>query len=152
MLLASLQFIVCQYWVLPVHFVPNIINKWINYFIKNLALLQLAGGTLTGFSISWHAKEAPSDLGATSKTQSGVDQRFPLVTGGCHCLEKKNLPGTGWNRKSTSSWLLKPSFSGSGKEVTRPLVPFYIGHGGEPLYLCMFLFNVKYFTSMCISS
>ena len=31
MFLASLQIIVCQYWVLPMHFVPNVINITVNH-------------------------------------------------------------------------------------------------------------------------
>ena len=47
--------------------------------------------------------------------------------GRCHCLEQQKLPRTGWNHRSTTGWVLKPSLMVHSSFTTRhlPMFVFY---------------------------
>ena len=39
------------------------------------------------------------------KTQPAFDHRFRSILGGFFCSKQRQLPGTGWNHQSTTSWV-----------------------------------------------
>ena len=74
---------------------------------QSVTSLKLEGLTFKAIHFSDKLKSCTT-LRDDFKTQPPVDRRFRPVPGGFYCLEQKQPPGTGRNRRSTGGWVLKP--------------------------------------------